>query len=133
MQLALHGFGKGWTMTKSKGTTTPLLSTAEYRKRILNNAKFATLFLSFSMSVGISGYHYIGRLSWLDAFYNAAMILTGMGPVDKMEDAAAKIFAGLYAIYSGVAFLTFVAVLFAPIFHRFLHRYHLETEEVEEG
>ena len=74
------------------------------------------------------GYHAIGGLPWVDSILNASMILTGMGPVDPMRTAAAKLFASAYAIFSGVAFLTSVGVLLAPLFHRFLHHFHLEVE-----
>jgi hypothetical protein len=90
--------------------------------------------IGLSLGVGIAGYHFIGRLGWTDAFLNAAMILTGMGPVDPMRTTAGKLFAGFYALYSGVAFLTVAAILFAPVGRRFLHRFHLELwkDEAEE-
>lgn len=72
---------------------------------------------------------YFYNLTWVDALLNASMILTGMGPVDVAKTNGAKIFASVYAIYSGVAFLTSVAVIFAPVLHRFLHRFHLNTED----
>ena len=81
--------------------------------------------------MGILGYHYFGRLSWIDALLNASMILTGMGPVNRLDTDAAKLFASFYALFSGVAFLTFVGVLFAPVYHRFLHRFHLSEEDVD--
>ena len=81
------------------------------------------------MSIGMVGYHYVAHLNGMDAFYNAAMILTGMGPVAPMETNAAKLFSGGYALFSGVIFLTTVAVLFAPLIHRFLHRMHLDEDE----
>ena len=80
----------------------------------------------FSLLLGSAGYHYFGGLPWIDALLNAAMILTGMGPVDPMKTVGAKLFATFYALYSGVAFLTMVAILMAPIAHRFLHKFHLE-------
>jgi len=72
------------------------------------------------------GYHILARLNWIDAFLNASMILTGMGPINALPSSAAKIFSGLYAFYSGIAFLTGVGVFFAPIVHRFFHRFHLD-------
>ena len=88
-----------------------------------------TLFLLFSLSIGVIGYHYYFKIPWLDSLVNASMILTGMGPVDRAETNSAKIFSSLYAIYSGVAFLTSVAVLFSPIIHRFLHQFKIDIEE----
>jgi hypothetical protein len=92
-------------------------------------AIFAIGFLCISLMIGMAGYAHFAHLSKIDAFLNAAMILTGMGPVDKMETSAGKLFAGIYAIYSGVAFLTFCGVLFTPVYHRFMHKFHLELKD----
>ena len=78
------------------------------------------------MGIGTVGYHAFAGLGWLDAALNAAMILTGMGPMSPLTTPAAKAFGIAYALYSGVAFLTIVAVAFAPLAHRFLHRLHLD-------
>jgi hypothetical protein len=100
-----------------------------FYSKLLRSAFFALLFISFSLGLGTIGYHVYFTIGWVDSFYNASLILTGMGPVDKAPDNAAKIFASFYAIYSGVAFLTSVAVLFGPVFHRFLHKFRLDVEE----
>ncbi|GAB4415593.1 MAG: hypothetical protein OHK0032_11750 [Thermodesulfovibrionales bacterium] len=92
---------------------------------------FSLIILIFSIGIGTAGYHVFGKLPWIDSFLNAAMILTGMGPVDHLDTGGGKLFAAFYALFSGVAFLTFVAVLFAPIYHRFLHRFHLNIEDDE--
>lgn len=89
---------------------------------------FGCLFLTFSLGIGTVGYHLTANLGWVDAFLNASMILTGMGPVDRLQTQTAKLFASFYAIFSGVAFLTFCGVLFTPIYHRFLHKFHLDLE-----
>ncbi len=82
--------------------------------------------IGFCLGVGVLGYHVFAGLSWLDALLNASMILTGMGPVDPMKTTAAKLFASFYALFSGVAFISIIGVLLAPVVHRFLHRFHLE-------
>ncbi|SRR5258707_3282143 len=78
------------------------------------------------LGLGMAGYHNFENLGWLDAFVNAAMILSGMGPVSPIQTSAGKLFAGCYALFSGLAFVTVIGVVFAPVFHRFLHRFHLE-------
>ncbi len=93
------------------------------------SAFFAFIFIIFSLGIGTIGYHIYFQIPWVDSLYNASLILTGMGPVDKAPDNSAKIFASIYSIYSGVAFLTSVAVLFSPVFHRFLHKFRLDVEE----
>lgn len=87
---------------------------------------FAFVLISFSLLIGMLGYHFIGCINWLDSFHMSSMILTGMGPVVEMKTDAAKLFSSFYALYSGVAFLSITAVFFAPIVHRILHYLHIE-------
>ncbi len=103
----------------------PLLSRRQFAFRQIRYALFSVAILSFSLGIGTVGYHLFGKLSWIDSFLNAAMILTGMGPVDHLDSDSGKIFSALYALFSGIAFLTFAAVLFTPAYHRFLHKFHL--------
>ena len=105
----------------------PLLSRTAFLKRQAIHASIAVALVAGSLLVGIVGYHTAGDLSWIDSFVNASMILGGMGPVDALHTTAGKLFAGLYALFSGIIFLMGAAVLFAPAFHRFLHHFHLES------
>lgn len=100
-----------------------------YVLRVLNNILFATVVISIALAIGVIGYHQFGQLSWVDSLLNASMILGGMGPVDILKSDAAKIFASMYALFSGVVFLTVVALTIAPILHRFLHRLHIEENQ----
>jgi hypothetical protein len=111
---------------KLEHRTSELLPRGKFLVRLGWYWLFGCVFLSFSLGVGTLGYHSTAHLSWVDAFLNASMILTGMGPVDKLETNTAKIFASCYAIFSGVSFLTFCGVLFTPIYHRFIHKFHLD-------
>jgi hypothetical protein len=77
----------------------------------------------------VIGYHVICGLNWIDSLYNASMILTGMGPVNQMTTDGAKIFASFYAIFSGVAFLTTIGVVIAPLVHRVMHKFHFDDEK----
>lgn len=92
---------------------------------------FALGLIVFSILLGTLGYHHFAQISWLDSFHMACMILTGMGPVVEMTSSNAKVFSSLYALYSGVAFLSITAVFFAPIIHRLLHILHVEEDEHE--
>ncbi len=109
-----------------------MISRGEFARRQLKYLCFSLLMLAFSLSIGTEGYHIYGRLPFIDAFLNASMILTGMGPVDHLDTFGGKLFASLYALFSGVAFLTFIGVLFAPVYHRFLHKFHLDSMEEED-
>lgn len=106
-----------------------LASRKVFAQRLVLNGLIGLLLLAFSLGIGILGYHFLEHLSWIDALLNAAMILGGMGPVNSLQTNAGKIFASFYAIYSGVVLLAAVAILTAPIFHRFLHHFHLADEK----
>ncbi len=116
----------------------PLASDAKYRQRLLKYFFISLILLLFSLVIGTVGYWYFGqenvktdKPSWVDAFLGASMILTGMGPIGLMESDAGKIFSALYAIYSGVTFLSVMGIFFAPIIHRFLHVLHVDEEDAE--
>jgi hypothetical protein len=89
----------------------------------------AGLLVVGSLLLGMAGYWYFEKLGWHDAFLNAAMLLGGMGPVNAPLTAGGKIFAGLYALYAGLIFLIAVGVVFAPVLHRILHRFHWDAEK----
>ena len=88
---------------------------------------YALVLIIFSLGVGMIGYRWVAGLSWVDAFVNASMLLGGMGPVDPLRTDAAKVFAGCYALYTGLIFVAVVLLLLTPVFHRVLHRFHWET------
>ena len=94
--------------------------------RVKHHALVGLVFLIGSLAVGTVGYEFFGHGDWFDAFYNASMILTGMGPGDGMPTSAGKLFASLYAIYSGVAFLGINGFVFAPILHGLLKKFHAD-------
>ena len=98
-------------------------------RRLARNAAIVAGLIAAALFIGAAGYHYFDGLPWMDATLNAAMILTGMGPVDPLRNPSAKIFAIAYALLSGVFFLTMVAVLLAPALQHVMHRLHLELEE----
>ena len=89
----------------------------------------ASLIVLISLGVGILGYHIFEGLNFIDSLLNASMILGGMGPVNEVKTDAGKIFASFYALFSGIVFLVIAGVIFAPIFHRFLHKFHLNLED----
>ena len=90
--------------------------------------------LGASLGLGMAGYHYFEGLSWVDSYANASMILSGMGPLSPLSTESGKIFAGTYALFSGLTFITLVGIVLAPIVHRALHRLHLElTEDGEDA
>lgn len=107
----------------------PLASRPDFTRRILRFGLLTAGIILFSLGIGMLGYHYLESLSWIDSLLNASMILGGMGPVNELRTNAGKVFASFYALYSGIILLASVGVLVAPIFHRFMHRFHLEFED----
>lgn len=106
----------------------PLATPAEFRRRMLYYGMITTLMILSSLVIGVLGYHFFESLSWVDSLLNASMILGGMGPVNPLQTTPGKIFASFYALYSGIVLLASVGILAAPLFHRVLHRFHLEME-----
>jgi len=107
----------------------PIATQAEFAQRMVRFGMLAAGIILFSLGIGIVGYHYLESLSWIDSLLNASMILGGMGPVNTLQTNAGKIFASFYALYSGIVLLASVGVLATPVFHRFMHRFHLELED----
>lgn len=100
-----------------------------YLQRQIRFALYSVLLLILSLGIGVIGYHFLADLGWVDSLLNASMILTGMGPVNPMISTEAKLFSSFYALFSGVAFLSIAAVMFAPLIHRFLHKLQIDLEE----
>ncbi len=107
----------------------PIVSKNEFYLRLLKHFGFAILLIAISLLIGMCGYHYLGELSWIDAFVDASMILSGMGPVSPLANHAVKLFAGFYAIYSGLLFISLIAIILIPIVHRILHKFHIPSDK----
>ena len=105
----------------------PLLPRHRFVRRLLGHSIIALALLIVSLGIGVAGYRLTAGLPFLDALLNASMILGGMGPVDELHTAGAKIFASIYSLFSGIAFLAVAGILVAPLVHRLLHRLHLEA------
>ena len=109
-----------------------LLPRKEYFRRVANHIAFGVSVIFVWLFIGMLGYHSFENLSWIDSFVNAAMILSGMGPVATLNTDAGKIFAGCYAIFSGITLIGILGIIFAPVIHRFLHKFHLEDKELDQ-
>ncbi len=103
----------------------PLLPRRQFVRRLARNFAAAGLLIGVSLVGGMMGYHAFEGMDWIDAFANASMILSGMGPLSPLQTWAGKLFAGLYALYSGLVLIAATGIIFAPIVHRLLHRFHV--------
>ena len=108
--------------------TRPLMPRPQFFRRLAKSIAMGSGVIIVSLIIGVVGYHHLETMNWVDAFANAAMILSGMGPLTPLTTDSGKIFAGCYALYSGLALVTTIGIIFAPVLHRFLHKFHLEDE-----
>jgi hypothetical protein len=109
----------------------PLLSRPSYYARLARSAAMGLTVIALALGAGMVGYHHFEGMPWIDAFANAAMILSGMGPLATLTSAEGKLFAGFYALFSGLLFVVVMGIVFAPVVHRFMHRFHLEMDKEE--
>ena len=109
--------------------TEQLLPRREYFARLARSFAIGMALVLVCLGIGMTGYHVFENLSWLDSFLNASMILSGMGPVATVQTNAGKFFAGCYALFSGLALITIMGVILAPVAHRLLHKFHLDDAQ----
>jgi putative Mn2+ efflux pump MntP len=98
-----------------------------FARRLFLSVCYAGILVGLSLFAGMAGYHFLEQMTWLDAFLNASMILSGMGPAINLQTSGGKFFAGCYAIYSGLVLILVTGLILAPIVHFVLHRFHLEA------
>jgi len=106
----------------------PLLSRKLFYRRVFLHASVSFLAIAGALGIGVLGYHYLGRLGWVDSILNASMILGGMGPVNILDGDDGKLFSSAYALFSGLFFIGIAALLVAPFAHRLLHQLHMDEE-----
>lgn len=107
----------------------PVIPLHRFFIRLARSGTVALALIAVSLLIGMVGYHALVGLRWIDAFLNAAMLLGGMGPVDTPATFGGKLFAGLYALYCGLAVIIVAGVMLAPVAHRILHRFHMQGRE----
>jgi hypothetical protein len=106
-----------------------LASVGVFVKRIFAALGIAFCLIGMALAIGIAGYHTLGKLGWVDSLLEASMILGGMGPVSTLSTDGVKIFASLYALFSGLVFVGVMGIVLAPVVHRFLHKFHVDEED----
>lgn len=102
-------------------------------KQLLFTIFISILLITATLIIGMLGYHHFERLGWIDSFLNASMILSGMGPVQKLDNDAAKIFAGIYALISGLVFIALIAIALSPVLQKFLGEFGITTASTDNG
>jgi len=109
--------------------TSPLLPRKQFIGRMRRSALLSASIAAVTLAIGMIGYHCLENMPWPDSFANASMILGGMGPLGNLNTTGGKIFAGCYALFCGLIFVTIITILLAPLFHRFIHKFHLDTSK----
>ena len=107
----------------------PLLPRSVFLRRLRRHGLWALAIMFGSLGVGMAGFHWLCDEAWIDAFLNSAMLLGGMGPIGEFHGTWGKLFAGFYALYAGVGFLIGAALVIAPVLHRVMHRWHLQSHQ----
>lgn len=110
----------------------PLASPMVYAKRVGTNLAIVGALATVSLAIGMAGYHGLSPMSWTQAFANASMIMSGMGPLADLKGDVGQIFEGAYALYSGLFLIISASLILGPVVHRFLHRMHLAEEDESE-
>lgn len=100
-------------------------------KRQIISLAIGLTILGCALFIGIAGYHWIAGIDWIDSLLEASMILGGMGPVNPLKTSAAKVFASIYALFSGVVFIALMGIILSPLVHRMLHKFHLDDKDEE--
>ena len=118
-------------MTRFERRHEKLAPVPVFLKRVAAALGMAIILIAIALSLGIAGYHWLAGFDWIDSFLEASMILGGMGPVKELSTSAAKIFASLYALFSGLVFIGIMGVVLAPIAHRMLHSFHLDEKDLK--
>ncbi|HQR09413.1 MAG TPA: hypothetical protein PLN21_21505 [Gemmatales bacterium] len=109
--------------------TQPVLKRPAFARRVVRNFLIASAMIGISLFAGMLGFRYLEDKEWIDAFANASMLLSGMGPLEPAKNWWGKFFSGWYALYSGLLLILASGVLLAPFVHRMLHRLHCDVEE----
>jgi hypothetical protein len=121
----------GWTPATWERRGHALLPMPAFLRRVAFNLFLGSVFIAISLAIGMAGYAYFEGMDGTESFLNASMILSGMGPASPLQTEAGKWFAGAYALYSGIAFLAVTALVFAPLLHRLLHRFHADEQDLD--
>ncbi len=106
----------------------PLLDRRAFLRRLVSSSVLGLGLVVLSLYIGMLSYHVFERLTWIDSFLNASMILGGMGPIEQPQTYAGKLFAGIYALYCGLAVILVAGIIFAPVVHRLIHKFHVERD-----
>ncbi len=111
--------------------TEPIAPAPVFYGRMAYSISIALIILAACLAIGITGYHFLGGMVWIDALHNASMILSGMGPVVEIRSTGGKLFSSCYALFSGVVFITNIGIILAPAAHRLFHRLHVDEQDAE--
>ena len=120
---------RGWWMYERRADD--LAPRSIFIKRIIGSLGVALGVIAIALTLGIAGYHFIAGFNWIDSFLEASMILGGMGPVNELHNDVSKIFASVYALFSGLIVIALMGIMLSPVAHRVMHKFHVDEKDVE--
>jgi hypothetical protein len=120
---------RGWWVYERRADE--LAPRAVYLQRLLGSLGIALAVILIALAIGIAGYHFIAGFNWIDSLLEASMILGGMGPVNQLTNDSAKVFASIYALFSGLVVLALMGIMLAPVVHRVMHKFHVDEKDVQ--
>jgi hypothetical protein len=120
--------GRGWFSYERRHDE--LAPRSVFIKRLLAAEGFALGLIAVALMIGIAGYHFIAGFQWLDSLLEASMILGGMGPIKELPNDGAKVFASIYALFSGLIFIGVMGIVLSPVVHRIMHKFHVDEKDV---
>lgn len=126
-----HKSGRGWLQYERRHDQ--LAPRSVFVRRIGASLAIALGLIAVALLIGISGYHFIAGFKWIDSLLEASMILGGMGPIRELPNDTAKVFASIYALFSGLILIALMGIILSPVVHRVMHKFHVDEKDVNKG
>ena len=123
--------GRGWLSYERRHDQ--LAPRSIFVKRIIASLAVALCLIIVALFIGICGYHFLAGFGWIDSLLEASMILGGMGPVKELPNDTAKVFASIYALFSGLILIALMGIILSPVVHRIMHKFHVDEKDVNKG
>ena len=123
--------GRGWFHYERRHDE--LAPRSVFVRRIIASLAIALCLIMVALFIGLCGYHFLAGFGWIDSLLEASMILGGMGPVKELPNDTAKVFASIYALFSGLILIALMGIILSPVVHRIMHKFHVDEKDVNKS